>query len=436
MRDQRRRFRPFDSEGLPSLEEALRRWRGALVLAQPPQEQVDVWNCCGRVLACDVVAQEDVPGFARSLVDGVALRSRDTAGASAAAPVALSLVGRVRMGQPPAFRLEAGQAALVPTGGMLPPGCDAVVMVEEFPELLEGAGLTGGTATEPVTLRLQRVVRPGENVSPRGADVQRGQLVLKAGHRLRAQDAGILAGLGHLMVPVYRQPEVAILSTGWEVVSPHRVPGPGQIRDMNGVAVASLVARTGARPRFLGVAGDDREQLRALLEDGLRSDMVILSGGSSVGEDDWAARVVAELGEPGIIIHGVRMAPGKPTLCALIGSKPVVGLPGNPVSALMVFDLFARPALQAVSGQREAASWRPSVRARLQQEVKGPTGRPLFLRVALVPGEDGGFWARPVPGGSSQLMTMVQADGVVLIPADGRLEAGTWVDVYPWSWPD
>lgn len=432
-----RRFRPFDLEALPSWEEALRRWQEALVVPQPPVEQVDVWRSCGRVLARDIVAREDVPGFARSLVDGVAVRSRDTAGASVEAPVGLSLAGTVRMGQAPGFHLQPGQAALVPTGGMLPQGCDAVVMAEEFPELV-GDGETPGPAgagSGPTTLWLRRAVKPGENVSPAGADVRQGQVVLEAGRRLRPQDAGILAGLGEVLVPVYRRAEVAILSTGSEVVAPHRDPAPGQIRDMNGVALAALVAQAGARPRFLGVAGDDREQLRAMLEDGLQSDMVVLSGGSSVGEDDWTARLLAEMGEPGIIVHGVKMAPGKPTLCAMIGTTPVVGLPGNPVSALVVFQLFARPALQAVSGQRETVGWRASVRARLAEEVRGPKGRPLFMRVALMAGQEGDWWARPVRGGSSQLMTMVQADGVILVPEESLLAAGTWVEVWPWNGP-
>lgn len=424
-------FRPFELEELPTLADALARWGEAVPVLRPPVEQVDLSRAWGRVLGADVVASQPVPAFPRSMMDGVAVRSADTQRAGSDNPVTLSLVGRVEMGKAPSFSIREGEAALVPTGGMMPDGADAVVIVEEFPELLgSGQGARGGP--KPTAVAVRRAVEAGENTSPAGSDVAAGQVVLRRGHRIRPQDVGVLAGLGRVTVPVYRRPEVAILSTGSEVISPEKEPGPGQIRDMNAVALAALVRKAGGRPRLLGIAGDERSALREALESGLQSDMLVLSGGSSVGEEDWTARLLAEMGEPGIIIHGVKLAPGKPTLCALIGNRPVVGLPGNPVSALIVFELFARPALQAISGEIRPQTWRAAVSAQLETPVVGAKGRELHLRVALVLAEDGTWRARPVRGGSNRLMTMVEADGVIVIPADTEWPAGMRVDVYPW----
>lgn len=420
------RFRPFQLERLPTVATARARWREALGDVPPPAEMVSVWEAYGRVLAEPVVAAGAVPPFPRSMMDGVALRSRDTVGAAPDAPVHVRLIGKVVMGAAPEFVIGPGEAALIPTGGMLPDGADAVVMIEAFPDLV-----ASGDAT-PERVAVVQPVPPGENVIPAGADVEEGTVVLAAGRRLRPQDVGVLAGLGRVYVSVYRQPEVAILSTGAEIVSPADTPAPGQIRDMNAVALAALIARYGGRPRLLGVVPDDRRRLREAIEDGLASDMLVMSGGSSVGEDDWTARLLEEMGPPGIVVHGVKLAPGKPTLCALVGHKPVLGLPGNPVSALIVFSLFGVEALRRRGGERSLPDWEPVVRARLTQDVAGAKGRELHVRVALE-AADGSLLARPIRGGSSQLMTMVMADGTIVVPPDTRLSAGDWVDVRPWS---
>src|SRR5690606_3822551 len=300
------RFRPFQLEGLPLPEEALQRWLAALPRRRPPVERVPLGEAAGRVLAEDIASRQPVPHFARSQVDGVAVRAADTAGATAEAPVSLRLRGRVAMGRPAGWPVAAGEAALVPTGGMLPPGTDAVVMVEEFPELLGS-----GSSHVPERVTVRRAVAAGENVIPPGADVQPGQVVLTAGRRLRAHDVGVLAGVGVTEVPVFARPQVALISTGVELVPPEAEPGPGQIRDMNAVALAALVEQGGGRVRPMGIVADDREALRDVIARGLACDMVVLSGGSSVGEEDWTARIVEEMGPPGVIVHGVRLAPGK-----------------------------------------------------------------------------------------------------------------------------
>lgn len=419
------RFRPFELAGLPSVAEAQRIWADALPKVTPEIEHVDLWACCGRVLGEDVRAAAPVPAFPRSVVDGVALRAADTDEARDDRPVSLTLVGKVAMGRQAPAVLEPGQAMLVPTGGMIPPGADAVVMVEEFPELL------GSRADMPAAVAVRRAAAPGQNVIPVGADVKAGEKVMEAGVRLRPPHLGVLAGLGCVTVPVYKKPEVAILSTGEELVAPEEVPAPGQIRDMNGVGLAAFIEEGGGRVKRLGIARDDRRVLREALEAGLASDMVVLSGGSSVGEEDWVARIVAELGEPGIIVHGVKLAPGKPTLLALIGNKPVLGMPGNPVSALVVYRLFGAMALRRISGERDHPGWIPVVKARLAHDVTGPKGRELHMRVQLLPGEDG-WIAQPIIGGSHQLMTMVKADGIIVVPPDTKLPAGTAVNVRVW----
>lgn len=419
------RFRPFELSELPTVTEAQQRWLEALPTVTPEIEHVDLWECCGRVLASDVRAVDPVPAFPRSVVDGVALRAADTGAAREDRPVSLTIAGKVLMGRQAGVPLAPGQAVLVPTGGMIPPGADAVIMVEEFPELLNSGG------EPPTTVAVRRPATSGENVIPVGADVKAGDTVVQAGVRLRPPHLGVLAGLGCVTVSVYKKPEVAILSTGEELVAPEEVPAPGQIRDMNAVGLAGLIEEGGGRVKRLGIARDDKHVLREALEAGLAWDMVVLSGGSSVGEEDWAARIVAELGEPGIIVHGVKLAPGKPTLLAVIGNKPVLGVPGNPVSALVVYRLFGTLALRRITGERDHPGWIPGVRARLAHDVKGPRGRELHMRVQLQPGEDG-WVAHPIIGGSHQLMTMVKADGVIVVPADTNIPAGTFVDVQVW----
>ncbi|HEY8417493.1 MAG TPA: gephyrin-like molybdotransferase Glp [Limnochordales bacterium] len=417
--------KPFHLEKLPTVEEALKRFIGALPAYRPPEEQVPLEEAVGRVLARAVRAGADVPGFARSLVDGYAVRAADTVRADeGGGPPVLRVAGRVQMGRAPDVNVGPGEAAWIPTGGMLPPGADAVVPVEHT----EVRGTTPGRPT-PTAIAVTVPVRPGENVLPAAADLAAGEVLLDAGHRLRPQDVGALAAVGCVRPWVYRRPVVAIFSTGDELVPPDREPGAGQVRDANAYSLAAAVRADGGIPRIGGIVADDAAAWRAALQEGLRHDLVLLSGGSSVGLDDLAADIIRELGSPGILVHGVRMAPGKPTLLALIGDRVVCGLPGNPVSALVTYELFVRPALRWRMGCAALQRWQPVVRARLAADIRAPKGRELYARVRLdvVAGE---LVAEPLRGGSAQLTSLVRADGLVVVPLErGWLPAGEPVEV-------
>jgi len=417
--------RPFQLDELPTVDEALKRFVRALPAYRPPEEQVPLEEAVGRVLARAVRAGADVPGFARSLVDGYAVRAADTMpGGEGGRPPVLRVVGRVRMGRAPDVQIGPGEAAWIPTGGMLPPGADAVVPVEHTESLATGpAGPSA--AVVAVTVR----VRAGENVLPAGADLQAGEVLMDAGHLLRPQDVGALAAAGCVRPWVYRRPVVAIFSTGDELVPPDREPGPGQVRDANAYSLAAAVRADGGVPLIGGIVSDDADAWRTALQEGLRHDMVVLSGGSSVGLDDLAADIIRELGPPGVLVHGVRMAPGKPTLLALVGDRVVCGLPGNPVSALVTYQLFVRPALRWRMGCAALERWQPVVRARLTADISAPKGRELHARVrlAVVAGQ---LVAEPLRGGSAQLTSMVRADGLLVVPLErGWLPAGELVEV-------
>lgn len=412
--------KPFQLEQLPTVSEARRRLLEALPPYRPAEEQVDLTEGVGRVLAREVRAGGALPGFARSTMDGYAVRARDTrADAHGAAGPVLRVRGRVRMGRAPEVTVGPSEAVWIPTGGMLPQGADAVVPVEQ----------TAPATADSGQIVVMRPVEPGENVLPAGADLAAGAVLLRPGHRLRPQDVGALAAVGCVAPWVYRRPVVAIFSTGDELVPPHRQPGPGQVRDANLYSLAAAVRADGGVPRLGGIVPDRPDGWRAALREGLQWDMVLLSGGSSVGLDDIAADIIRELGPPGILVHGVRVAPGKPTLLALVGDRVVCGLPGHPVSALVTYELFARPALYWRMGRRPEDPWQATVRARLAADIQAPAGRELHARVRLAV-EDGELVAHPLRGGSGQLTTLVQADGLVTVPlARGRLPAGERVEV-------
>lgn len=380
-------------------------------------ERVPLIEALGRVLAVDVASAHDLPPFSRSLVDGWAVRAADVASASPREPVRLRRAGDVHMGAPATVRIEPGTAARIPTGGMLPPGADAVVMQEQT--------RAGGD-----DVAVERPVKPGENVVAAGADVRAGQVVLRRGRRLRPPDLGILAGIGHARVEVRRRPSVAILSTGDEVVAPDAPLQPGQVRDMNGAALAGAVAGAGGVPVVLGVVRDEPEPVeRALRRAVGECAMVLVSGGSSVGERDVVTEAIGRLGPPGIIVHGIAVRPGKPTVLAAAGSVPLIGLPGNPVSALVIFDLFARPVLERLLGMDEASRGWTLVRARLAAALPSAGPREDYRRVRLEARSDG-LWAAPLPAGSQILTSLTEADGIVVVPIGGDgFPVGTEVEV-------
>ncbi len=383
-------------------------------------EVVDTVCARGRVLAEDLHSRVDLPHFNRAAMDGYAVVARDTFGASPGLPAYLDLAGAVEMGEEVTRRIGPREAVRISTGGMLPPGSDAVVMVEYTDETGDG------------TVEIQRGASPWLNVIQVGDDIRRGDPVFPRGRRLRAHDLGALTGIGLESVPVYRKPRVTLVSTGDEIVPVNREPRPGQVRNINQHSLAGLVAEWGAELNDLGVVADDAGDLRAALAEGLDwGDLVLLSGGSSMGTRDMAVEVIRSLPDASIFFHGISVSPGKPTIYARAAGKPVLGLPGYPVSALIIFDLFAAPLIRALAGEDEAAAYprRGTVRALLDTNVASQTGREDYVRVTL---ERRGqtLRASPLPSKSGAIFTLVKADGMIRIDLNREgLEEGEEVEV-------
>jgi molybdopterin molybdotransferase len=371
----------------------------------------------GRVLAEDLRSPSDLPSFPRSTMDGFAVRAADTYGASEALPAYLTVVGEVFMGRQPETRVSIAQAARIATGGMIPDGADAVVMVENTQEV------------DSTTIEVVRPVAPGENVIRIGEDVSAGAPLLARGQVLRPQDLGGLLALGIVEVEVARRLRVAILGSGDEVVAPDQEPGPGQIRDINSYTLAALVRRAGHQPLVLGIAPDVYAELESLARRALElAEVVIISAGSSVSTRDMTAEVIASLGQPGVLVHGVSLKPGKPTILAVADGRPVFGLPGNPVSCMVTFDLFVAPALYRLSGCADRPLSQTQA-ARLTRNLASAPGREDYIQVRLER-RDGELWAEPVFGKSNLIYTLVRSDGLVKIDLDkGGLSAGELVEV-------
>jgi molybdopterin molybdotransferase len=338
-------------------------------------------------------------------MDGYAVRAQDTFGASPGLPQYLKIKGEVAMGAVPNQELGPGEALRLPTGGMLPRGADAVVMVEF-------------TAEHPdQSLEVRRAVAPGENLLHPGEDVRQGEVLFPVGWHLRPQDIGLLAALGISSVPVRRQPSVAVISSGDEIVPVSQNPGPAQVRDSNAYLVAAQVKINGGNPSLWGIIPDDFQALRNTLADALsEADLILISGGSSVGVRDLTLTAIADLPAAEILAHGVSIRPGKPTILAVAGGKPLLGLPGHPASAAVVMHVLGRPLLARLVGLSDtSASLGRTVTARLPRNLAGASGREDFVRVRLRP-EGELLWAEPVLGPSALLSPMVKSDGLVMIP--------------------
>jgi molybdopterin molybdotransferase len=392
-----------------SVSDALAGFRPA---RRTPVEAAPLHAALGRVPAAAIQAPAALPGFARSTVDGYAVRAADTYGASEGLPSYLDVHGAVRMGRAPDVEVVGGGAVEIPTGGALPDGANAVVMVEHTQEAMAG------------TIEVVRPTAPGENVVGADEDVATGAILVPAGRPLRAADLALLAAAGVTAPQVHARPRVAILSTGDEVVDPEVAQlEPGQVRDAIAVAVAALVREAGGEPALRGIVPDDRDALSSALEAALAaSDAVVVSAGSSVGMRDETAAVVADLGE--IFCHGLALRPGKPTLLADCGGVPLVGLPGNPRSALVVFRLIGIPVVRIIGGCTSPPP-EPVVAARLARDLPSAAGR---LDVAQVTVSDG--TATPLHGPSAVLSLLSAADGYVVVPEEATgLRAGETVDV-------
>lgn len=371
-------------------------------------EAVPLASARERILAEAVTADIDIPGFARSTMDGYALQATSTFGASESNPGYLSVTGAVAMGEQPNLRIGPGEAVRIATGGMLPPGADAVVMVEHTESLDEA------------TIEVYKSVAPGQHVVDRGEDIAVGETFLVRGQPVRPQEAGLLAALGHESVKVFRRPRIGIISTGDEVVAVGAVPGPGQIRDVNSTTLAAMTLAAGGRPREYGIVHDNADLLKSTCARALaENDMLLVSGGSSVGMRDFTIEAFQAQPDAEILVHGVSISPGKPTILGRSGSKPMWGIPGHVTSAMVVFRVLVQPFIAHLGGLDDRFRRVFSVPARLTRNLASSQGRVDFVRVRLVE-RDGALYAEPLLGKSGLIHTMVKADGLVRIAADAE----------------
>ena len=382
-------------------------------------ETVALADCLGRVTAEDVFSDVDIPDFNRSTMDGFAVKASSTFGASEANPAYLNIRGQIRMGGRPDFSIGPGEAAKISTGGMLPEGADSVIMVEHTDKL------------DDTTIEAYRSVAPGQHVIEKGEDIRHNQPALKAGTRIRPQEAGLLAACGRTETSVFRRPRVGIISTGDEVVPVDQVPGEGQIRDINTQTLSGQVLAAGGVPMVFGIVRDNRDDLMDKCRRALEStDMVMISGGSSVGARDFTVEVLDALPDTAILVHGISISPGKPTILARSGAKAFWGLPGHAVSAMVVFAVVVRPFLDRLCGLSQTVRRFP-VQAVLSRNLASAQGRVDYVRVRLVE-VDGQPVAEPVLGKSGLINTMVKADGLIAIGMNTEgLEEGTTVAVMP-----
>jgi molybdopterin molybdotransferase len=398
-------------------------------------ERIDVSSSLGRALAEDVVASQPLPDFERSTVDGYAVRASDTHGASDSLPAYMTLTGEVPMGDAPTFMIKAGQCALIHTGGMLPRGADAVVMLE----------YTQRAASEEI--EVFRAVAEGENLIRIGEDVAQGETVLKKGSLIRPAEIGGLMALGITEVNIVRKVRVGLIATGDEVIDPHQSPRPGQVRDVNSYTLAAVIEKSGGLAKLYGIVPDTFDALRESAANALSEcDLLIISAGSSASTRDMTADVIRSLGEPGVLVHGINTRPGKPTILGVCNGKAVIGLPGNPVSALVNGYLFVVPVIERLLSLLPRP--KPSLLARLAVNLPSQSGREDWWPVKLTAetqshgeAKDPGiaihkdnytrFLAEPIFGKSNLIFTLAAADGLLRIPPDATgSSAGEIVEIY------
>jgi molybdopterin molybdotransferase len=383
------------------------------------EERLTLGRCRGAILSRDVVSQIDLPEFNRATMDGYAVQARSTFGASGSTPALFRVVGAVEMGEAPTVSVKAGEAVRIATGGMLPDGADSVVMVEHAQSLDEE------------TIEVFSSVAPLQHVMEIGEDFRKGRVVLSRGSLVRPQEMGVLAALGETGVWVYKKPVVAIVSSGDEIVPIDQTPGLSQVRDVNAHTLAGFIEASGGIPFCLGIAKDDFAELDDFCRRALsRADMVLISGGSSVGSRDFTLEVIKGLPDAEVLVHGVSISPGKPTILARSRNKPIWGLPGQVTSAMVVFLVLVRPLLERIGGRTgDGLGTSRQIPAVLSRNLASVQGRQDYVRVRLVRRE-GQLHAEPILGKSGLIHTMVKADGLIGIDVNSEgLDKGTRVSV-------
>lgn len=408
-------------EELITVEEAIKRLFRHSPFKLTPEICLPVDRAYGMVLSRDIFSPEDLPSFKRSTVDGFAVNSSDTFGATEGFPAYLNVKAEIEMGEEPQFKLGKGETAKIATGGMLPEGSDAVIMMEHTQQVDE------------VMIEVIKPVSPGENVIQAGEDAKKGERILKKGSRLRPQDMGALAGLGITDVWLHEKPVVSIISTGDEIVLPDRPIRPGQVRDINSYTLTGLIIKAEGIPLKKGLFKDDYEIIKEAVENSLKdSHVILITGGSSVGVKDMTAQIINDLGKPGVLFHGVSLKPGKPTIGGIVNNIPVFGLPGHPAAVNVCFEIFVKPVINAVSGilEERFISAGKVIKAKIAKNISSTPGREEHVAV-MIEERNGELRAIPLLGKSGLITTLTRADGTALIPLRKfGVQEGDFVEVH------
>ncbi|MGE5629898.1 MAG: gephyrin-like molybdotransferase Glp [Caulobacteraceae bacterium] len=367
-------------------------------------EDVDIVKALGRVAFEEVFSKVDIPDFNRSTVDGYAVVSKDTFGASESLPVFLEVIGKVEMGMATPLKISSGKCAYVPTGGMIPEGADGMIMIEYVESIDEGS------------IAAYSAVAPGENIILKGDDVRNGQSIIKKGRIIKPQDIGVLCAAGLKSIKVAKPPRVAVISTGDEIVDPFGETGLGQVRDINTYTLSALAEELGGKVTKKAVIKDDFELLKKAIEEAAYgNDIVVVSGGSSVGAKDNTEKVIDSFGAPGVFVHGVAVKPGKPTILGRVGNAAVFGLPGHPVSAVIIFRIFVEYMIDRLLGKtREAIQ----IQAVSSANIHSSPGKETYQMVEIEEEKDGSYTAKPIYAKSAAISQLSKAQGFIRIPVN------------------
>ncbi|MGM0410476.1 MAG: gephyrin-like molybdotransferase Glp [Bacillota bacterium] len=375
------------------------------------KEKINILDSIDRISGKKIKSKVNLPPFNRSTVDGFAVRAQDTAGASTTLPAYLDVIGEVKMGEKTNLEIGPGEAVEMPTGGMIPEGADAVLMIEYTDYL------------DKDTIETAKAVAVGENIVVKGEDIASGDLLFDKGHRIRPRDIGAMAGLGITELSVYKKPEIAVISTGDELIEPGEEAGPAQIRDINSYSITSLLKSYGVKAKKVGIIKDEFDLLKKAVKNNLNSDLVLISGGSSVGVKDMTIDLLNSLGEPGVLLHGLSIKPGKPTILAIIDETPVIGLPGHPASAWTVSRILLEPIIKFLIGEididnlgrkSKKEGFEAVFKAELTRNIVSDKGREEYLPVKLI-NDEKKLKAEPIVGKSSLITTLVSGDGLIKI---------------------